>query len=344
MFEEIKLKLLEQPESIEHILDTFDFDKIRRNQKEIRCAFEQGLNPTAVVIRLQNNDNLFVKDYERNYSLDLINYLVKSKNIPFKDVMNAIKRELHLESIYNYRRKRGLFGGLYDSISRSNSEISVTTYPEEILNQYGNTPNLLWLKDGISLSTQLKWSVGFDAISQRITLPIRTSTGEIMAIKGRINGEPQEFEPKYLYLVNGPMSQTLFGYSENYSSLYENEIFVVESEKSVLKMDSWGYNNVVALGSNSLSTTQAKLLLSLNPKCVTFLLDKSLPLENTKRNADLLRTFCTMRQLRIRYWSWVDNITLSDKSAPCDDTKAEFEYILKEEVESIKNLDTEDEI
>lgn len=344
MFEEIKLKLLEQPESIEHILDTFDFDKIRRNQKEIRCAFEQGLNPTAVVIRLQNNDNLFVKDYERNYSLDLINYLVKSKNIPFKDVMNAIKRELHLESIYNYRRKRGLFGGLYDSISRSNSEISVTTYPEEILNQYGNTPNLLWLKDGISLSTQLKWSVGFDVISQRITLPIRTSTGEIMAIKGRINGEPQEFEPKYLYLVNGPMSQTLFGYSENYSSLYENEIFVVESEKSVLKMDSWGYNNVVALGSNSLSTTQAKLLLSLNPKCVTFLLDKSLPLENTKRNADLLRTFCTMRQLRIRYWSWVDNITLSDKSAPCDDTKAEFEYILKEEVESIKNLDTEDEI
>ena len=109
MFEEIKLKLLEQPESIEHILDTFGFDKIRINQKEIRCAFEQGLNPTAVVIRLQNNDNLFVKDYERNYSLDLINYLIKSKNIPFKDVMNAINRELHLESIYNYLRKRGMF-------------------------------------------------------------------------------------------------------------------------------------------------------------------------------------------------------------------------------------------
>lgn len=344
MFEEIKLQLLEQPESIEHILDTFGFDKIRINQKEIRCAFETGMNPTAVVIRLQDNDNLFVKDYERNLSLDFINYLVKSKNIPFKDVMNAIKQELHLESIYNYKRRVGLFNGIYDNISRPNSEMSVTTYPEEILNQYGNTPNLLWLKDGISLSTQLKWSVGFDVISQRITLPIRTSTGEIMAIKGRINGEPQEFEPKYLYLVNGPMSQTLFGYSENYSSLYENEIFVVESEKSVLKMDSWGYNNVVALGSNSLSTTQCKLLLSLNPKSVTFMLDKSLPLENTKRNAELLKTFCPMRQLRIRYWSWVDNITLSDKSAPCDDTRAEFEYILKEEIEPIEKLDTEDEI
>ena len=342
MFEEIKLKLLDQPESIEHILDTFGFDRIRRNQKEIRCAFEPGMNPTAVAIRLQDNDNLFVKDYERNISLDLINYLVKGKNIPFKDVMNAIKQELHLESIYNYRRRTGLFGGLYDSISRSNSEISVTTYPEEILNQYGNTPNLLWLKDGISLSTQRKWSVGFDVISQRVTLPIRTSTGEIMAIKGRANFELSEFEPKYLYLVNGPMSQTLFGYSENYSSLYENEVFVVESEKSVLKMDSWGYNNVVALGSNSLSTAQAKLLLSLNPKSVTFLLDKSLPLENTKRNADLLKTFCTMRSCDLFFWNWQNNITLLDKSAPCDDTKDELEYILTNEIEPIKNL-TEDE-
>ena len=339
MFEEVKERLLEQPEAIEHILDTFGFARIKRNHREIRCAYEENMNPTAIVIRLQDNENLFVKDWERNISLDLINYLIKSKNIPFKDVMNVIKQELHLDSIYNYKRTTGLFGGLYDKISRSNGEISVTTYPEEILKQYGNTPNLLWLSDGISLSTQRKWGIGYDVLSQRITMPIRTSTGEIMAIKGRLNGTPEEFEPKYLYIENGPMSQTLFGYSENYSSLYENEILVVESEKSVLILDSWGYNNAVALGSNSLSTTQAKLLMSLNPKRVTFMLDKSLPLVNTKRNADLLKTFCTMRQLEIRYWNWEDNITLDDKAAPCDDTKEELEYILMHEIEPIENLE-----
>ena len=341
MFEQIKELLLEKPESIERILDTFGFDRIRINAREIRCAFEPGMNPTAVVIRLQDNDNLFVKDYERNLSYDLITYIVKSKNIPFKDVMNVIKQELHLDSIYNYRKRVGLFNGLYDRISRSNSESEVKTYPEEILEQYGNTPNLLWLSDGISLSTQRKWGCGYDVSSQRITLPIRTSTGEIMAIKGRCNYTPDEFEPKYLYLVQGPMSQTLFGYSENYSSLYEGDVLVVESEKSVLKMDSWGYNNVVALGSNSLSTAQAKLLMSLNPKSVTFMLDKSLPLENTKRNADLLKTFCTMRQIKIRYWHWEDNITLDDKSAPCDDTKEEFEYILSSEIRDINEIENE---
>ena len=345
MFEEVKAKLLEQPESIINILETFCCHRARINGREIRCAREEGSNPTAVVIRLTQNENLLVKDYELNTVLDLINYLIKIKGASFKDVMNAIKQELHLDSIYNYKRKKGLFGGLYDNLSRNNDEISVTTYPEKILKYYGNSPNLLWLRDGISLSTQRKWSIGYDVSSQRITLPIRTSTGEIMAIKGRLNGEPEEFEPKYLYLEQGPMSQTLFGYSENYSSLYENDVLVVESEKSVLKLDSWGYNNVVALGSNSLSTTQAKLLMSLNPKSVVFLLDKNLPLENTKKNAELLKTFCTMKQVEIRYWNWENNLTLDEKSAPCDDTKEEFECILKEEVEPIENLtEEEDEI
>lgn len=343
MFEEIKAKLLEDSSSIEHILDFFGFDKIRSNHREIRCAFEPGMNPTAVVIRLQNNENLFVKDYERNLSYDFINYLVKAKNVEFKDVMNVIKQELHLDSIYNYKRKKGLFGGLYDKLTRSNGEISVTTYPEEILKQYGNTPNTLWLSDGISLSTQRKWTIGYDVLSQRITMPIRTSTGEIMAIKGRLNGEPEEFEPKYLYIVNGPMSQTLFGYSENYSSLYEGNVIIVESEKSVLKLDSWGYNNVVALGSNSLSPAQAKLIMSLNPKSVTFMLDKSLKLQNTRTNIDMLKSFCVMRQLDIKFWDWTDNITLDDKSAPCDDTRDEFEYILNEEIKDEKELITEEE-
>ena len=345
MFEEVKAKLLEQPESIEHILDTFGFDKIHTNHKEIRCAFEHGMNPTAVVIRLQNNDNLFVKDYERNLSYDLFTYLVKAKDISFKDVMNVVKQELHLDSIYNYKRKTGLFGGIYDRVSRSNNEMNVTTYPEEILEQYGNIPNIRWLKDGISLETQRRWCVGFDVPSQRITLPIRTSTGEIMSIKGRANFELDEFTPKYLYLVQGPMSQTIFGYSENYSSLYEGDVLIFESEKSVLKLDSWGYSNAVALGSNSLSTAQAKLIMSLNPKSVTFMLDKNLPLENTKRNAEILKTFCKMRELKIHYWNWANNISLSDKSAPCDDTKVEFEYILENEIKPIEELiEEEDEI
>ena len=202
-----------------------------------------------------------------------------------------------------------------------------------ILKEYKGFPNLLWLKDGISIITQRKWNVGYDVDSQRITFPIRTPTGEIMAIKGRANFELSEFEPKYLFLKQGPMSQTLFGFSESYESLYDGDILIFESEKSVLKLDSWGYNNAVALGSNSLSTTQAKLLMSLNPKSITFMLDNSLPLENTKRNVEILQAFCKMRTLDIKFWNWTYNLDLEDKAAPCDGSKEEFIYILENEIE-----------
>ena len=65
MFEEVKSKLLDEPGSIQRILETFDFDKVRIYNNEIRCAFEHGMNPTAIVIKLKGNDNLFVKDYQR---------------------------------------------------------------------------------------------------------------------------------------------------------------------------------------------------------------------------------------------------------------------------------------
>lgn len=340
MLEEVKSKLLESPESIQHILETFGFDNVRIRNNEIRCAFEHGTNPTAVVIRLRDNDELFVKDYRNNTCYDFITYLVKVKNIKFKDVLSAIKQETGIVSLYNYKRKVGLFGGLYDNIRKQKDETEVQTYSEDVLEEYERLPNLLWLRDGISLDVQRKWNVGYDIESQRITFPIRTPTGEIMAIKGRANFELSELEPKYLYLRNGPMSQTIFGFSENFDDLYDGDILVFESEKSVLKLDSWGYNNAVALGSNSLSTTQAKLLMSLNPKSITFMLDNSLPLENTKRNVEVLQAFCKMRTLDIKFWNWTYNLDLDEKAAPCDSSKEEFIYILENEIEDANKLPT----
>ena len=338
MFEEAKQQLLTQPESIVHILEAFGCDKIKIRNHEIRCARDFGGNPTAVVIKLANNENLFVKDYELNESYDLINYIVKVKGAPFKTVIDVIKDELGLDSIYSRKHSSSLFGGIYDRVSKSRGELNLKTYPEDILRPYGNTPNIRFLRDGISLRTQRKWNVGFDPLSQRITFPIRSPGSEIIGIKGRCNYTPDEYEAKYLYLQNCAMSQTLFGYSENYNNLYENHILLFESEKSVMVCDSMGYHNAVALGSNNLSETQAKLLLSVNPKSVIFMLDNSLPLENTKRNADVLKSFCKMRDLDIYYFDWTECSLLEEKAAPVDGGKQVFEEILDNHIKSVEEL------
>ena len=79
--------------------------------------------------------------------------------------------------------------------------------------------------------------------------------------------------------------------------------------------------------------------MSLNPRSTTFLLDNSLPLENTKRDIEILKSFCTMKTLDIKFWNWEYNLDLDDKYAACDGTKEEFIYILENEIEDASELE-----
>lgn len=336
MIEEVKAQLAESPEAIIRILEAYGFARITRRQHEIRCAFEEGMNPTAIVLKLKDNPACLVKDYEKNVCCDLINYLIKVKKHTFKDVISRVKSELGIDNIYNYRRRVGLFGGLYDRVARRDDAVEIKIYPESILDEYLAVPNERFLQDGISIEAQKKFQIGYDAASQRITIPIRTPYGELAGVKGRCNYTPDEFEPKYLYLTPAPMSQLLYGFYENHDTLLEGDIKIFESEKSVLILDSMGMHDGVALGSNSLSTAQAKLLLSLKPNSITFLMDEGLPLENTLKNIETLRSLCSSHEPVIKYFDWTHSISLPSKAAPVDCGKETYEYILKNELVTYK--------
>ena len=125
------------------------------------------------------------------------------------------------------------------------------------------------------------------------------------------------------------MSNIIYGYRENYSGMYRKTVMIFESEKSVLQCASYGYNNAVALGSNNLSEHQAKLILQLNPEHIIFMLDNNLPLKNTKRNINVLRSVCAMRVLRISYFDWEECLDLDEKCSPSDDGKETLDDILE---------------
>ena len=216
------------------------------------------------------------------------------------------------------------------------------TYDESILDEYLKVPNERFQRDNISLEAQMKFGIGYDVGTDRITIPIRDQHGSIIGIKGRRNYETDNVDdPKYLYIIPCQMSKTLFGYSINYSSMYGGTVMVFESEKSVLQCASYGYHNAVALGSNSLSEYQAKIILSLSPQKVIFMLDSDLPLENTKRNIDMLRSVATMRDLQINYFDWTECLELPAKASPSDEGKEVLEYILAENIKDESYLEDE---
>ena len=342
MLDEILKRLSENPEAIVELLEYYECGKIKVNTREVRFArddrSESGLN---ISIRLANNDACFVKDFARSEANNIVSWLCKEKNVKFKDVLINIKRILHLSDDWRPQSRRLIFGGVYEHIIHR-ADSPPKTYDESILDNYLKVPNIRFQRDYISLEAQIEFSISYDINTDRIVIPIRDQHGSLMGIKGRRNYETDnEEDPKYLYLVPCQMSKTLFGYSTNYSSMYGDTVMVFESEKSVLQCASYGYHNAVALGSNSLSEYQAKMILSLNPQKVIFMLDSDLPLENTKRNIDMLRSVAIMRDLQINYFDWTECLELPAKASPSDEGKGVLEYILAENIKDETELEDE---
>lgn len=331
MLKNIKQQLIDNPEAIINVLEAYDFYKPHIMRDEIRCGLYEGSNTTAIRIKLKDNKNLFVTDYSRDVSLDLIQYIIKIKSVEYKDVIHTIKKELGVDDLYFSDTSRKVFGGFYDKIRKKQSDLYIQTYPESVLNNYCKVCNVRFLRDNISLETQKYFNIGYDVISQRITIPIYTPYGELCGVKGRANWEVSDEEPKYLYLIPCPMSSTLYGYSQNYQYLQNNDVFIVEAEKSVMQAHSYGLYNFVALGSHSLSPTQCKLIMSLQPKRIIFMLDKDLEISYTYTNIKQLQPFMKMSDVEVLYWKWNMSL-LPDKASPTDYGNNELSSIIKNEL------------
>lgn len=342
MLNKIKEQLIEQPEKLVDLLTHFGFEHINHRGNEIRFArdWQGGSN---ISIRLKNNPYCCVSDWSRGVNTDVISYIIQEKSVDFRDVLQAAKRILGLSNDWRPQQRRSLFNGIYDNLSCKNREIRVRTYDEAILDQYEKCGNTLWLNEGISLEAMRFYNVSFSPEDNAIVFPWRSPMGEIISVKARINEKViPEGMSKYYYIYPNVISTSLFNYSESYEHLYGADVvYCVESEKTCMKLWGWGIKNCVAIGSHSLSTEQIKLLLQLQCKTICLLLDKDLPLIETKRNADAIRQYAKMMNVKITYWNWTYNFDLDDKAAPVDGTYEQFKYILEEEIEAIETLDDE---
>ena len=335
MLNDIKKMLLDKPEIIKSILEYFDFSNVSIHTNEIRCGFDDNHNRNSIRIKLLKNENLFVKDFGRNTNYDLITFIIKTRKIPFIDVLNVIKSNLGITDFYNFSQKRSVFGGFYDRIKNKSHNIYIETYDESILNQYELVYNTRFAKDNIDFNTQLYFNLRYDIVSQRIIIPIYDAYGSLIGIKGRANWEICEDESKYLYLIPCAISNTLYGYSQNYEFLTNNTIYVFESEKSIMQCFSYGIKNCVSIGGNSLSTQQCKLLMELNPQKIVFMFDEGLDMSIIEANINKLKTFCKLFDTSIGYWDYTIDRTIPKKSSPSDLGKQRLLEIIKTQLKDV---------
>ena len=334
MLKDIKEELLKNSDAIVELLECFNFAHIKPSTREIRFARDDRAGQN-IRIKLEDNEYLVVNDYSRGVRLDIFSYIVQEKNVTFKEVIQKTKQIINLSDDWHPPQRKLLFAGIYDSIARQNREIKLKVYDDSILDQYVKYGNIMFLNDGISLAAQKFWDIRFSIMDNRIIIPIRNEYGQLCGAKGRLNGVPEDDEPKYIYPIPVMSSQLLYGYSENYQYLYGNDIIVVESEKSVMQAWDFGVRNIVALGSNSLSEKQTKLLLQLQPKKIIIAMDEGLEFEHTKRNADMIKNFSSIFTPEIWYWDSDQDLDILPKSSLTDMGKEKFEEIMEEQLARI---------
>lgn len=331
MLNTIKETLIEQPEKLRELLEYFGFEHINHRGNEIRFARSDS-GGANISIRLTNNPYCCVSDWSRGISTDIISYIIQEKSVEFREVLQKTKKILNLTDDWRQQQRRELFGGIYSNLSCRNREIKLKTYDDSVLNQYETYGNVMFLNDGISLEAQKFWNIRFSVMDNRIIIPIRNEYGQLCGAKGRLNGVPEDDEPKYIYPIPVMSSQLLYGYSENYQYLYGNDIILVESEKSVMQAWDFGVRNIVALGSNNLSEKQTKLLLQLQPKKIIIAMDEGLSFEQTQRNANVIKDLASIFIPEIWYWDSDLDLDIPSKSSMTDLGKEKFEEIMEEQL------------
>ena len=339
---EIKKELLNQTEKLKEVLEHYNFHNVIIHQSYISFGRSVDSSKKSIVIKLTNNDYLYIKDYARNIQKDLFTYISEQRLVEFADILSTVKSILNITDYYDFFVDRGIFGGFYERIRKRNFS-KVNTYDESLLDRYKQYANTRFLKDNISIDAQHFFGIRYDVESQGIVIPIRNQLGQLIGVKIRCNYDVEDGELKYYYLVPCAISNTLYGYSQNYNHLVGNTVYILESEKSVMQCYSYGIRNCVALGSGSISNKQVQMLFELNPKKIIFLHDTGFKQEYLDRNIAMIKNYSRFSEVEIGYWDYTDK-DYEDKVSPSDLGKVKFEQIINTEIKMIGDESDEDEL
>lgn len=266
---------------IEIVLEKLGCHKIKKNRKDIRCALPSSENGTAVSVKLNtlsttvfsesdkvNGDIITLVSHIKSFKfIQSLKWLHEACNLMFTGLPTK-KEELNLiDPLALFKNIKCSDIGCY-----INDELEI--YSSSVLDQYIVMPHIELFREGISVQTQRKYSIAYDPKSKRILFPHRWHSGDendLVGLIGRtLNPDWKILDlAKYFPLIPFSKSMNLYGYSENYETIQKSGmVIVVEAEKSVLKNDTFGECNAVALGSHSISQEQKRLLLSLGVEVV----------------------------------------------------------------------------
>lgn len=177
-----------------------------------------------------------------------------------------------------------------------------------------------WIREGISADVLEKYDVRYGADKKKIYFPIWDINNRIISIKYRdLYGTP-----KYKYTNKIGKKDFLYNLNFAYDAIVgSSECILFEGEKSVMKMETWGIHNSVAVGTHYIKD-EVQLLIRIPFDNLVFAYDSDVPLKEIYSQISILRHFKNVY--------YIPTKLLGDKEAPCDKGKEFFEKLYESRV------------
>ena len=331
--EVLKEHILEN-DLIPKILEELGCHHIRKKDGYIQCCNPDGDNTTAVCV--YENTNLTTINYTRDISngknihTDLISLVEFYKNESFPYAVKWICDVLDIDYYSNLDedlpKSLQLTKMLVEMQSvdvDTETEKPLKPIPEKILSYFEPYVNDMFNEDGVGYDTQVEFEIGYDELTNRITIPIRDDLGNLVGVKARyFYREVPEDEQKFMYIEKCARSQILYGLYKTINFIKKAQrVFVVEAEKGVQQLYDKGYFEAVATGGSKISKNQIDKLTRL---CVPiiFVFDKDITKEELD---DIASRFIDGTEV----YALIDTIgILNEKESPTDDI-SKFEQLLE---------------
>ncbi len=305
------------------ILENSGCHHIKNKGDYITFANPDGDNANAATVYL--NNNLTVINYTRSLNpekrshdiFDLVGFYL---NMNFFETLKQICDWTDLDYYKDWDEDLPESLAITKMLLEMNNggeiedeDIKLKPISEKILTYYYPYVNDLFAEDNISYATQRKFEIGYDDLTNRITIPIRDELGNLVGVKGRLlKKEPEPNEQKYLYIEKCRRSQILYGLNITYPHIKrEGCVYICESEKGVMQLYDMGICNAVATGGKKVSQTQIDKLSRLCAALI-FCFDKDVPQSEIEELADRF-----IEKIDIYALIDSDNI-LDEKESPTD--------------------------
>lgn len=273
---------------VPYVLEELNCHHIKIRNDMVQAANPDGDNATAICVYL--NENLTTINYTRQIlpkgqtrSTDLYDLVSYIRECSFFEAIKWLCERCGLDYYATEEEVPESLQVLQflNDMNREFVDETVDNSPlhpldQKVLDYYLPVGNILFERDGISLSTQRFFDVGYDPQTNRLTIPIYSEIGDLVGVKGRLFQDTiEEWQNKYLYLFNCNKGKILYGLNKNFDAIMQNgKVYVVESEKAVMQLYNMGFYGV-ATGGAKISKYQINMLIRLGVQII-FAYDKDI--------------------------------------------------------------------